>query len=579
MKQQTFAIRQARIFDGMQVLPRATLLVQDERIAALAEDVAIPGDATIIDGAGKTLLPGLIDAHAHVYGTALKQALIFGVTTELDMFSSHRLGREIKERQARGQSYDEADLRSAGTLVTAPGGRHATFFGIPIPTLAGPRDAAEFVDARLEEGSDYIKVIYEEAASQFLSPRPSIDRATLAAVIEAAHRRGKLVVVHIITLPDARTAIELGADGLAHIFTEQMPDPHFGQFVADHGAFVIPTLSIQQGKSEGPAGASLVADARLAPYLWQGDRNNLELPFPASMRSPHYRYQAASEAVRQLKAHGVRILAGTDAPNPGVIHGASLHGELDLLVQAGLTPVEALRAATSIPSAVFGLQDRGRLAVGLRADLVLVEGDPTIDITATRAIVGVWKQGHEVNRHAYQSAIEHVTHADQRPEPGQAVSRLVSDFEEENVDTQFGSGWQLDVDAYTSANLSRVPAGANGSKGSLQLSGVPTERSYWAAAAFFPGERPFAPANLSSKNGISFWAKGDGKTYRIMLYSGGADAMPATIPFVAGPDWRHFRFSFSDLVGVDKRAVLAVMFGLILDDRRFCLQIDDVLFF
>jgi len=85
--------------------------------------------------------------------------------------------------------------------------------------------------------------------------------------------------------------------------------------------------------------------------------------------------------------------------------------------------------------------------------------------------------------------------------------------------------------------------------------------------------------NLSSKNGIAFWAKGDGKIYRIMLYSGGIDAMPTTLPFVAGPNWQQFRFSFSDLVGVEKSALLAIMFGLVLDDHRFCLQIDDVMFF
>ena len=79
--------------------------------------------------------------------------------------------------------------------------------------------------------------------------------------------------------------------------------------------------------------------------------------------------------------------AGTDAPNSGTAHGASLHGELQLLVEAGLTPTEALAAATSAPAAAFHLTDRGRIAPGLRADLVLVEGDPTADILQTRAIV------------------------------------------------------------------------------------------------------------------------------------------------------------------------------------------------
>jgi imidazolonepropionase-like amidohydrolase len=94
---------------------------------------------------------------------------------------------------------------------------------------------------------------------------------------------------------------------------------------------------------------------------------------------------------------------GTDAPSPGATYGASLHGELELLVGAGLTPVQALTAATSNGARAFKLGDRGRVATGMRADLVLVEGDPTRDIVATRRIVGVWKKGVKVERARYGS--------------------------------------------------------------------------------------------------------------------------------------------------------------------------------
>ncbi len=94
-----------------------------------------------------------------------------------------------------------------------------------------------------------------------------------------------------------------------------------------------------------------------------------------------------------MRDAGVPILAGTDAPAPGSWNGASLHQELELLVKAGLSPSEALSAATSVPARTFGLKDRGLIAPGLRADLVLVHGDPTRDITSTRDIVAVWKAG------------------------------------------------------------------------------------------------------------------------------------------------------------------------------------------
>jgi imidazolonepropionase-like amidohydrolase len=102
--------------------------------------------------------------------------------------------------------------------------------------------------------------------------------------------------------------------------------------------------------------------------------------------------------LRALRDARVPILAGTDAPNPGLAHGASLHQEMELLVEGGLSPIEALAAATSVPARCFGLHDRGRIAPGLRADLLLVRGDPTLDITTTRDIVSVWKGGVQLER-------------------------------------------------------------------------------------------------------------------------------------------------------------------------------------
>ena len=108
--------------------------------------------------------------------------------------------------------------------------------------------------------------------------------------------------------------------------------------------------------------------------------------------------EGAYQAVKQLRDAGVPVLAGTDAPNPGTAHGASLHGEMERLVGAGLTPAQALAGATSETAAAFHLSDRGRIATGLRADILLVDGDPTQNIRATRNIVQVYHQGVEVKR-------------------------------------------------------------------------------------------------------------------------------------------------------------------------------------
>lgn len=394
-----FAIRDVRVFDGAIALDSQTVVIERGVIVAMGRAARIPEGAEVIDGAGHTLLPGLIDAHAHaIFVDHLRQALVFGVTTELDMFTSHRQAASIKAAQAEGGGLEVADLFSAGTLVTAPGG-HGTQYGLPIPTVGGPEEADAFVEARVAEGSDYIKVVYDDRGPDAV-PFPSIGRATLEAVVEAAHEREKLAVVHATRRRAAREAIEAGADGLAHIFSDSMPESDFGRFAREHGAFVIPTLSVTESASGVPGGASLVRDPDLAPYLGAEDRENLRGAFPRSAS-----YEVARAAVRLLDEAGVPILAGTDAPNPGTAHGASMHRELELLVEAGLTPLEALTAATSAPASAFGLRDRGRIAPGKRADLVLVRGDPTAEIADARRIVRVWKLGVAADREAYRRRI------------------------------------------------------------------------------------------------------------------------------------------------------------------------------
>jgi imidazolonepropionase-like amidohydrolase len=135
----------------------------------------------------------------------------------------------------------------------------------------------------------------------------------------------------------------------------------------------------------------------LAPYLNGENKERLTEVFPTA-RTNLVSCKGASQALRQLKQAGALIVAGTDAPNPGTTYGASLHGELEMYVEAGLTPAEALIAATSAPAQAFHLPDRGRIARGLRADLLLVNGHPDEDIRATRDIVAVYKEGVRLDR-------------------------------------------------------------------------------------------------------------------------------------------------------------------------------------
>jgi imidazolonepropionase-like amidohydrolase len=398
-------IKNVRIFDGATVIPKGAVVFQDGKIKAIGKTFAPDGGAEIIDGTGHTLLPGLIDSHTHLFPNGLKQAVMFGVTTELDMFTILKIVAEKRLEQARGEATDRADMFSAGTLVTAPGG-HGTQYGGMIPTISTPEEAPAFVYARISEGSDYIKIVYDNGKAFGLNI-PTISKETMVAVIATTHKSGRLAVVHISSLDGARDAIEAGADGLAHIFSDRSIDPGFARLVAAHRAFVIPTLTLIESSTGVASGASLVTDPALAKVLSHTDAMLLEDSFP---RQPgrELAYAIAEEAVRQLHAAQIPILAGTDAPNPGTLHGASIHRELELLVKAGLTPVEALAAATSVPSAMFRLSDRGRIEPGRRADLLLVKGDPTADIKNTRNIARIWKSGVAVNRKAYIESIEEI---------------------------------------------------------------------------------------------------------------------------------------------------------------------------
>ena len=574
--------RGVRVFDGRDVIARTDVLVQGGRIVKVGPGQAAPPGATIVEGAGKTLLPGFIDAHAHAFGTALEDAIAFGVTTELDMFTDHAFARTVRARQAHLRSATAADLRSAGTLVTAPGG-HGTEYGMVIPTLTTPDSAQAFVDARLAEGSDYIKIVYDDGQTYELN-LPTLDLPTLKATIAAAHRRGRLAVVHIGSQQGARDAIEAGADGLAHLFVDSAPTPGFAKLVRAHRAFVIPTLSVNESVTGVASGERLIADAHLSPYLPPAARANLRRAF-RKREALRPGLARALTTVRQLDSLGVPILAGTDAPNPGTAHGVSIHRELELLVQSGLTPAAALTAATAAPARAFKLTDRGRIARGLRADLVLVDGDPTRDITAARNIAGIWKHGIAVDRDAYRATVA-LAMAQAEKDAKQTATALgsgaISDFDDRTLASAFGGGWVVSTDQLaggrSNATLEPIAGGAGGSVGAMQVKGIIAEGLpyAWAGAMFSPAAQPFTPADLSSKKEIVFWARGDGKQYRLMLFSASKGRLPLIRTFEAGTDWKEVAIPFSSFGDVDGHDLLAFVFAGGPAPGEFAFQLDGV---
>jgi imidazolonepropionase-like amidohydrolase len=576
----TFVIRNARVFDGHRIIQNSDVWIDEGLIRAIGTRLEVPSGLTEVEGAGHTLLPGLIDAHTHAWSDALQKALVFGVTTELDMFTDVKYMQQAKQEQKENNATGRADLFSAGTLATAQGG-HGTQYGFPIPTIASPADALAWVHSRVLEGSDYIKIVYDDCRIYGTS-RPTLSLETMRAVIEGAHQHGKLAVVHIGTQQQARDAIEAGADGLAHLFTDSVPAADFASLAAEHKLFVIPTLTVLEGLNGTPSGESLATDDRLLPYLYPSDIVQLRRAFPPRVA---LREQYAEQTVRALIAAHVPVLAGSDSPNPGTSHGASIHRELELLVRAGITPAQALTAATSAPAAAFRLSDRGEIAPGKRADLVLVKGDPMSDITTTRAIVAVWKIGVQVDRKQFAMEVKEDSRTKAAAKPAASPlseSKLISDFEDGKLSAKFGKGWSVSTDSIaggkSTAEMKSATDGANASKHSLQVSGeisgqVPFA---WSGVMFSPGQEIFKAVDLSSKKQLSFFAKGDGQTYRVMIFTESGGRIPAQQTFSAPKAWREYTFDLSAFNGTDGHDLSAILFVAGPAPGKFVFSIDEI---
>lgn len=427
MNHKTTAVINANVFDGHNSLGRTTVVFAEGKIVSIGGEV--PAFADIVDGTDATLIPGLIDAHTHTSIESLRGALAFGVTTELEMMGGFtKKGRETQLANVT----DIADVRSAGMGLTAPGGHPDELIpkgdGIPDfvlkemekmteeekaafmaahakqheeesngPDVTTKDGAIQFVRRQVENGADYFKIMIEEGTVMNAPGLPMISEDVLEAAVAEAHQLDKMAIAHVLTAEAAKTAVAVGVDGLAHLFIDR-PEwtPDLVKSIADKGIFVTPCL-VLNSSIIGKSACDIAHDSRVAPKLdenWAKTMCSCFHTFPEGKMEDNY------QNVLDLHQAGVDILVGTDVSVPvphlgGLAHGVSVHHEMQLLVEAGLTPVEALRAATSVTARRFSLNDRGEIKVGRRADLLLVKGDPTQNISDTLSIIHIWKEGNE----------------------------------------------------------------------------------------------------------------------------------------------------------------------------------------
>jgi imidazolonepropionase-like amidohydrolase len=390
----SFLVVNARMFDGERLLEKIDVAVEGGVIRAVGRDLTRSERLTLIDGANTTIMPGLIDAHAHVASIAdPRQALQFGVTTLLDMGAANVPQEQVFDvRAAARTATDMAEVFSAGFLASSR--RPA---GSTRPLVTSIDDAVRFADARRADGADYLKLQLNGARNATLGD-PNMSEAIARALVARTHANGMKAIAHVETLADVEVALAAGVDGLAHVWRRGGAHADIARRIAERGVFVIATLAIPDGFLQGRA--RLRDDPRFKGRISAALLDHLTRPFtplltgtsPDELRAL---YTAHHDGVQSLVQAGATLLVGTDASAGGTpaAHGISIHREIELLTEAGLSPLQVLRAATARTADAFSLSDRGRIVVGRRADLLMVRGNPIDDVTATRDIVRVWRAG------------------------------------------------------------------------------------------------------------------------------------------------------------------------------------------
>ncbi|KAK8006012.1 amidohydrolase protein [Apiospora marii] len=378
----TTKISNVRVFDGDHfsgprdvVMHEGYIVKATSRCSGSAANTSYPdATTTLVDGTGHYLIPGLIDSNAHVNSIGgLENFTSYGVSTVFNMNCDNYTFCQALRGPHRGL----ATFLTAGHAAVGPGSPHATSMHIAPSRLYNEttQDPAAWAATVFGNGSDYLKIIAETRG-------PSQDAQL--ELVKATHKLGRKTMTHASFLEPAAQAIASRTDGIQHL-------PQDGLLTAAQLATI--------RRQNQTLTATLEINLRAAAD--PGVRAFLGITGANATARAQAGYKMARENARRVVAAGIPVLAGTDAIGdvfPGVSFpfGATLHDELVNLVEAaGMTPAQALRAATEEPARWYGLADRGRVAPGRRADLVLLGSDPMADITNTRDILRVWVGGVE----------------------------------------------------------------------------------------------------------------------------------------------------------------------------------------
>lgn len=417
----TTVIVGATVIDGRSDTPieNAVLVIEGATIRNIGAQgsIELPANAQRIDATGKTIMPGMFNLHGHVAlsdgmerGTQYhtRERIQQDVNAYLYYGITHVASLGINQEPLQGFLEDQREGRAGGARVHSgglgfaakDGWRPADVETINRPTT--PDEARAMVRNELAKNAEVIKIWVDDNQGEL----PKITPELYGAIIDEAHQNNLKVLAHMYTLKDAKELIRRGIDALAHSVRDEEVDEEFLTLAKASGVTQIPTL---------------VGHRTSLTYAENPDFLNdpaLPLLFPASVldvvRTEQYqrrsapalertrqRYETAARNTMKVAAAGIPIAVGTDSQGAGRFQGLWEHIEMELLVEAGLTSMDAIRAATVNSAKFLGVENRfGTLEPGKVADFIVLNSDPLSDISNSRDIDAVWMNGQPIDRSA-----------------------------------------------------------------------------------------------------------------------------------------------------------------------------------
>ena len=405
----------ARIITGDgRVIENGALLVEGDTITGVGANVSAPKNATHVDLTGKTLMPGIVLAHGHIgylRGTTfarenytrenvvdhLNRYLYYGVVA---MMSTGTDPGDLPF-EIRNSPHPGALFRTAGPGFALPGASTGNLAMRSVPYgVTTEEEARRDVRELAAKKPDVVKVWVDDRNGAVKKLPPNLYRA----IIDEAHKHGLRVVVHVYYLADARDLVDAGADGFLHLVRDEEMDDALVKVMKTKHVFVTPNLSTSEAgtytgkpswlddpllaESATPAMIKKVADVYAARAG--------AAPRTVAVTS----YQKQQRSVARLNAAGVTIALGDDTGIENTFYGYGEHHELELMVAAGMSPMQVIVAATKTPAELLKLDHLGTIARGKSADFIVLDANPLDDIRNTKKIANVYQRGHEVDRAA-----------------------------------------------------------------------------------------------------------------------------------------------------------------------------------